>query len=439
MEEDFSGRVEIAIPEQKKLAESGKLNEAIENLLALEKQTRQAEDHISTSKLAVAIVRLCYTARDWPALNSYLQVLTKRRGQLRTVVQDFVREAMTYLDDQSIPHEKRMELLDTLRNITEGKMYVEIERARLTKILAGVKEKEGKIAEAAEILQEIQVETFGQMDKKEKTEFILEQMRLCIDKKDFIKAAILSKKISNKMLNDPELEEVKLRFYTLMIRVHSADSKYLDICKSYHAMYNTPRVLADETQWSKYLQLMVVYVCLSPHDNERSDLANRIAEDKNLEKVPAYKKLLSLFLTKELMRWPSFESIFGSELNKLSIFTDRVEGRSILWEDLKKRVVEHNIRVIETYYRRIRMRRLAQLLDLSEEESEKFISDLVVKKSIFAKIHRPMGIVNFRKRKDANEFLNEWSVNVNNLLDLLEKTCHLVHRENMVHKITTLE
>ena len=36
-------------------------------------------------------------------------------------------------------------------------MYVEIERAKLTKILAGEKEKEGKIGEAADILQEIQV------------------------------------------------------------------------------------------------------------------------------------------------------------------------------------------------------------------------------------------------------------------------------------------
>jgi len=435
MEEDFTVKVETAISEQTKLSQSGKLTEAIENLLAVEKQTRQAEDHLSTSKLAVAIVRLCREAKDWAALNNYLQVLTKRRGQLRTVVQDFVKEAMTYLEDVSVPMDKRMELLDTLRNITEGKMYVEIERARLTKILAGVKEKEGKISEAAEILQEIQVETFGQMDKKEKTEFILEQMRLCIDKKDFIKAGILSKKISNKTLNDVELEDVKIRFYALMIRVHAHESKYLDICKAYHAIYNTPKVQADESQWSKYLQLMVIYINLASHDNEQSDLANRIAEDKNLEKIPVYKKLLILFLTKELMRWPNFETIFAPELNKHSIFTERVEGKPTLWEDLKKRVVEHNIRVIEAYYRRIRMSRLSQLLDLSEEASEKFISDLVVSKSIFAKIDRPTGIVSFRKRKDANEFLNEWSVNVNDLLDLLEKTCHLVHRENMVHKI----
>ena len=48
------------------------------------------------------------------------------------------------------------------------------------------------------------------MDKKEKTEFILEQMRLCLDKKDYIKAAILSKKISSKTLNDADLMVLQL-------------------------------------------------------------------------------------------------------------------------------------------------------------------------------------------------------------------------------------
>jgi 26S proteasome regulatory subunit N5 len=63
------------------------LVEAVENLLVLEKQTRQAEDHISTGKLAVCIVTLCYEAGDWKQLNHYLQVLAKRRGQLKPVRQ----------------------------------------------------------------------------------------------------------------------------------------------------------------------------------------------------------------------------------------------------------------------------------------------------------------------------------------------------------------
>lgn len=432
MQEDFSAKVDAFLPEQQKLAKDGKLNEALENILGLEKQARQAEDYHSTSKLAKEIIRLCFEAKDWKLLNEKLHILTKRRGQLQTVVQDFVREAMTYLekiDDEPT----RMELLDTLRTITEGKIYVEIERARLTRMLAKKKEDEGKIAEAADILQEIQVETFGQMEKSEKADFILEQMRLCLDKQDFVRTQILSNKINKKTLNEKGFEDLKIRFYLSMVRLYTHEKKYLDICRAYHAILTTPKVQEDEKLWKQYLQLVVVYICLSAQDNEQVDFMNRINEDTKLEQVPHFKKLLTLFLTKELMRWPNFEKIYKQDLDQ--VFTGNADQKNELWKDLRKRVVEHNIRVISGYYSRISYTRISQLLDLPSNEAEKFIADLVTGKSIFAKIDRPKGIISFNKRKNPNEFLNEWSSNVGNLLDLIENTCHLIHRENMVHKI----
>lgn len=40
------------------------------------------------------------------------------------------------------------------------------------------------------------------MEKDEKVRFILEQMRLCLAKKDFIRTQIISKKISVKFFTD---------------------------------------------------------------------------------------------------------------------------------------------------------------------------------------------------------------------------------------------
>ncbi|XLR30989.1 hypothetical protein S83_058889, partial [Arachis hypogaea] len=54
-------------------------------------------------------------------------------------------------------------------------IYVEIERARLVKKLAKIKEEQGVIAEVADLMQEITVETFGAMAKTEKISFVLEQ------------------------------------------------------------------------------------------------------------------------------------------------------------------------------------------------------------------------------------------------------------------------
>lgn len=51
-----------------------------------------------------------------------------------------------------------------------------------------------------------QVETYGSMEKKEKVEFILEQMRLCIAVKDYIRTQIISKKINTKFFQEEGTE-----------------------------------------------------------------------------------------------------------------------------------------------------------------------------------------------------------------------------------------
>ena len=56
-------------------------------------------------------------------------------------------------------------------------IYVEIERARLSRTLAQIREDQGNLAEAASVLQELQVETYGSMEKKEKVGFFLSPLQ----------------------------------------------------------------------------------------------------------------------------------------------------------------------------------------------------------------------------------------------------------------------
>ena len=58
-------------------------------------------------------------------------------------------------------------------------------------------------------MQELQVETYGGMERQEKTEFILEQMRLCLLNKDYIRVQIISKKISARYFESEE-EDVSI-------------------------------------------------------------------------------------------------------------------------------------------------------------------------------------------------------------------------------------
>uniref|UniRef100_A0A8C9WFN8 Proteasome 26S subunit, non-ATPase 12 n=1 Tax=Scleropages formosus TaxID=113540 RepID=A0A8C9WFN8_SCLFO len=217
MEIDYSSTVDVRLPECEKMAKAGRLQEAIESLLSLEKQTRTASDMVSTSRILVAIVQMCYEAKDWDAMNENIMLLSKRRSQLKQAVAKMVQECCTYVDkitDLTV----KLRLIDTLRTVTAGK-----------------------------------------------------------------------------------------------------------VCS--------------------------------------------------------------------------------------------------------------NIRIMAKYYTRITMKRMAGLLDLSVDESEEFLSSLVVNKTIYAKVDRLAGIINFQRPKDPNDLLNDWSHKLNSLMSLVNKTTHLIAKEEMIHNL----
>uniref|UniRef100_A0A8C4HDU8 Proteasome 26S subunit, non-ATPase 12 n=1 Tax=Dicentrarchus labrax TaxID=13489 RepID=A0A8C4HDU8_DICLA len=217
MEVDYTSTVDQRLPECEKMAKEGKLQEAIESLLSLEKQTRTASDMVSTSRILVAVVQMCYEAKDWDALNENIMLLTKRRSQLKQAVAKMVQECYKYVDavtDLTI----KLRLIDTLRTVTAGKVW-------------------------------------------------------------------------------------------------------------------------------------------------------------------------------------------------------------------------NNIRIMAKYYTRITMKRMAGLLDLSIDESEEFLSSLVVNKTIYAKVDRMAGIINFQRPKDPNDLLNDWSHKLNSLMSLVNKTTHLIAKEEMIHNL----
>lgn len=58
------------------------------------------------------------------------------------------------------------------------------------------------------------METYGSMEKKERVEFILEQMRLCLAVKDYIRTQIISKKINTKFFQEENTEVSHWRIYS---------------------------------------------------------------------------------------------------------------------------------------------------------------------------------------------------------------------------------
>ena len=313
-------------------------------------------------------------------------------------------------------------------------------------------------------MQDIQVETYGAMDKREKSEFILEQIRLCLDSQDNIRALILSDKISKKLMAHEDFQDIKLRFHGLMIRYYIRKENFIAICRAYLEIFHTAKVQENSKERENYLKAAAVFCCLSPYDNDQSDLAHRIQTFKEMEDLPSIKSILKDFTTPELIMYEQFNEKYSSEFDKMDLLYvdsapeplssssddlmassssgnslssshDSLPLRALVEEKMRKRVIEHNIRTVAQHYSRIKTERLCQLLGLSEDETEEYVSDLVASKTIYARIDRWQGIVSFEKEREASEKLNEWSSDVVQLLTSLEKVSHLIQRENMVHKI----
>lgn len=77
-----------------------------------------------------------------------------------------------------------------------------MERARVTKLLSELLCAKGEVSKAADLLLELAVETFGSMSRREKTEFIVEQMRLNAEREDWNRVAIVAKKVNERFFKE---------------------------------------------------------------------------------------------------------------------------------------------------------------------------------------------------------------------------------------------
>jgi len=387
-------------------------------------------DTDSTLKIALAILNLCFELKEWKQLNDHISLLCKRRAQsVEKVVKNIVQRGVEMVE-MTPDKETKRDLIETLRTVSAGKIVVELERARLTRMISEMKEEEGDVDKAAEILQAVYVETIGSMETREKAAFLLDQVRLCMAKKDYVRVEIISNKINPKTLQEEKLEDLKLKYYYLMNEFYKYRGDYLASCKAWLEVFRTKSIQEDVKKSEEALNKTILYCILAPFDSEVSDLLHRLQKEPMVMKIPRLKGLLENFTTTELMHWPLQHE---KEWKQQEVFQG--EKGDERWSDMHKRVVQHNIRVIAEYYEKMTMKRLANLLQLDEAKVEEHLSEMVTSKQIFARIDRPAGIISFAKKKSAAEQLNVWSADISELLSLVEKTCHAINKENMMYGI----
>ncbi|ODV80319.1 PCI-domain-containing protein [Suhomyces tanzawaensis NRRL Y-17324] len=450
---------------------------AIDKLLVLEKQTRQSSDVSSSKRILEKIIAILVKNDDWDYLNDLLILLSKKHGQLKSAIQTLINAVIqnldTLKDDNKKELETKIKIIETIRTITDKKIFVEVERAIVSKKLSEIYlYQHNDLDKAVEILCDLQVETYSLMPFSDKIEFILEQIRLTLKKGDYNQAKILSRKILLKSLkNFDRADEYKAIYLKFLIEINSYENDYISIVKNMLLLIEIPLISKPETTQTKseassglslqsthddylnFLTSIIYYIILSPHDPHQFDLINKIKQNSVFTKNVDLKihDLLEVFTTNELIHWSNIESLYKVEyFNKSAIF--KLETN---YKNLQNRIIEHNLRTINKYYQCIRLERLAYLLQLSTSEAETYVSELVNKGMIFAKINRPQGIIKFEKapikakvkfengeeKKERtsdvhlNELLNDWCYDVDKLLEEVDSIGHLINKEEMMYGI----
>jgi 26S proteasome regulatory subunit N5 len=353
----------------------------------------------STVLLAKTIISICREIGQWKILGEQISLLCKRRAQMPKVCQVVMQQAFGYITETP-NDETKIELITTLREVSTGKMYVELERARMTRILAAMEEKAGRASEASALLLELTVETIGAMEVKEKAELLLEQIRLCLITKDFIRAEILMGKVTGKVLENPDLQPLKLEYHNMCESFYLRSNRYLDACRSYLAVYNTAMVKGDEKLWRPALEHAALLCILAPFGDECKNTLGRLLAEKLMDQLPGPKMLLTLFATPELIEWPL--PVDSMRLNEHPLFQD-CEQRAVRLNDLRTRVTQHNLRTLAAYYTTISYARASELLQLGVPQMEEALADLVSTGKLYAKIDRPAGVIAFQKKQSSSE------------------------------------
>lgn len=248
-------------------------------------------------------------------------------------------------------------------------------------------------------------------------------MRLTLAKQDYVRAHIVSNKISRKNLVQEDMQDYKVSFYSHMTTYHMHEQDALELAKDYHAIYSTPNILSDDEKWRAALQNTVLFLALAPYSNEQQDLMHKLKLDVNLEKLPASQATLELLLKQEIIAYPM--------AHQAALEATMTEQTDHWKEVLHRRILQHSIRVVAKYYKRIHSSRLATLLNLPQDRLELEISTMVSQGDLYAKMDRPLDIIRFAQTNSPESVLTSWAADIDKLLGLVEKTTHLIQKENM--------
>jgi len=78
---------------------------------------------------------LTFEASDWKLMQEYIVLLSKKHGQLKQAITRMIQESMECLE-KTPDMKTKLELIDTLRTVTDGKVRDPLDLPQLSEIHA---------------------------------------------------------------------------------------------------------------------------------------------------------------------------------------------------------------------------------------------------------------------------------------------------------------
>ena len=427
----------------------------LKKLIDEEKATRLENEFEKNRTICKNILSIVHNRNDFPNFLRLFEYLTQRRNQSRESIISMVKNCLNEVLPSLKNNKDCSDLLQTIIKVTEGKIFVEYEYSQAIRKMAEIHLMNNEINEAAKLIQDVQIEAFGSLENKYKVDYILFQMQVLLEKKDYIRTLIVSNKIKRNHLDDEGFELLKIRFFQLMIEYYYCSKKYIEVSKCYKILYDFVKgiddKLVDIEKNSKEVkaEIMDNYIKVKNENNLKKLFENYVLflsicppemETKNMfnELLIKYKKELDLdgnilYIVEKRLSDDIIliDNVLFNKFKEYEIFKKNQDLIALF----KKYWIQHDLSLFEKFFGKIHMERITEMTLVPVDEVESELADMVVNNYIFAKINRIEKIVNFRKKTDHHDVLDDYNYDMGAMLRKIEETCHLINKEYLKYNI----
>ena len=427
----------------------------LKKLIDEEKVTRLEGEFEKNKSICVKIFSILQKRNDFQNFLKIFEYLTQRRNQSRESIIYMVKNCLNEILPNLKNHKDSTDLLQTIIKVTEGKIFVEYEYSQAIRKMTEIYLMNNKIVEAAKLIQDVQIEAFGSLENDYKVDYILFQMQVLLEKGDYVRTLIVSNKIKRNHLDDDGFELLKIRFFYLMIEYFMHEKKYIDVSKSYKTLYDfvksindklidieknnkeiKPKIIENylkinkENDLKKLFENYVLFLSICPPELETKNMLNEliIKYKKELDKDENILYIVEKRLSDDIIL---IDNNLFNKYKDYEIFKKNPD----LIKLFRKHWIQHDLSLFEKFFAKIHIKRINDMTLVPVDEIEKEIADMVVNNYIYAKINRIEKIVNFRKKTDYHDVLDNFNYDMDNMLKKIEETCHLINKEYLKYNI----